>query len=108
MASTLTNLFSRGSVHITSANPKYPPAIDPRYYSHPLDLEIMPQVLLRSLDVPRAEPLCKYLKDDGRKPPMMKEAVTQLAIATVGTHFHPVGACSMRPLEIGCVVNIDW
>ena len=36
---------------------------------------------------------------------MTKEAVTQLAMATVGTHFHPVGTCSMRPLEIGCVVN---
>ena len=36
---------------------------------------------------------------------MTKEAVTQLAMATVGMHFHPVGTCSMRPLEIGCVVN---
>ena len=105
MVFTLTNPFSRGSVHITSANLKYPLAINPQYYSHPLDLEIMSRALLRSLDVPRAESLCKYLKDDGRKPPMTKEAVTQLAMATVGTHFHPVGTCSMRPLEIGCVVN---
>ena len=65
MVFTLTNPFSRGFVHITSANLKYPLAIDPQYYSHPLDLEIMSQALLRSLDIPRAEPLCKYLKDDG-------------------------------------------
>lgn len=36
---------------------------------------------------------------------MTNEAVTQLAKATVGTHFHPVGTCSMWSLEIGGVVN---
>jgi hypothetical protein len=36
----LSNPLSRGCVHITSSNPIIPPTIDPRYFTHPLDLEI--------------------------------------------------------------------
>ncbi|UDD65866.1 hypothetical protein AFCA_013029 [Aspergillus flavus] len=38
--------FSRGSVHIASADPNVPPTIDPRYFSNPLDLDIMARNLL--------------------------------------------------------------
>lgn len=105
MVSSLTNPFSRGYVHITSRNPKDPPAINPRYYSNSLDLEIMSRALLRSLDVAAAEPLCNYLKDKGNKQGMTREIMAQFAKETVGTHFHPVGTCAMKPLKIGGVVN---
>ena len=36
-----SHVFSRGSSHITSTNPTDPPRIDPRYLSHPLDIEII-------------------------------------------------------------------
>jgi len=52
---------------VTSADAKNPPIIDPKYYSHPLDLEIMSRALLRALDVATAEPLCTYIKDNGKK-----------------------------------------
>ncbi|BAE66112.1 unnamed protein product [Aspergillus oryzae RIB40] len=38
--------YSRGSVHIASADPNVPPTIDPRYFSNPLDLDIMARNLL--------------------------------------------------------------
>ncbi|KAK7754380.1 hypothetical protein SLS62_003673 [Diatrype stigma] len=36
----LSQPLSRGSVHIQSRNPTTPPAIDPRYLSHPVDVEV--------------------------------------------------------------------
>jgi choline dehydrogenase-like flavoprotein len=33
--------FSKGNVHITSASAKDKPAVDPKYLSHPLDMEMM-------------------------------------------------------------------
>ena len=37
----LEHPFSRGTVHIRSTDPKDAPLIDPKYLSHPADLEIM-------------------------------------------------------------------
>ncbi|KAJ6021747.1 glucose-methanol-choline oxidoreductase [Penicillium herquei] len=59
--------FSRGSVHISSANPEDKQDIDPCYFSHPLDLEIMARNLLDVERLHKAEPLSKYFKPNGRR-----------------------------------------
>ncbi len=41
LCAALNHPFSRGSVHIISANPMDKPSIDPRYLSHPLDNVIL-------------------------------------------------------------------
>ena len=38
---SLAHPFSRGTVHVSSSSPRDPPVIDPRYLSHPLDVEIL-------------------------------------------------------------------
>lgn len=60
--------FSRGSTHITSSDPGAPPAIDPRCFSHPADLEIF-ACHVRDLDtrLRLAEPLAKYFKPYGKR-----------------------------------------
>lgn len=105
LVTSLMHPFSRGSVHIRSTDAKDPPVIDPKLYSHPLDIEIMSRALLRSLDVPASEPLRAYLKDDGIKEGASRETMVEVAKQSVGTHFHPVGTCSMRPLQERGVVN---
>jgi choline dehydrogenase-like flavoprotein len=40
LAAILSYPFSRGSLHISSNNPEDHPTIDPRYFSHPLDIEL--------------------------------------------------------------------
>ena len=47
--------FSRGSSHITSADINDDPAIDPRYFSHPADLELMARHGMSSNDFSGAD-----------------------------------------------------
>ncbi|RAQ51510.1 glucose dehydrogenase [Aspergillus flavus] len=73
--------LSRDSVHISSANVEDKPAVDTRYFLHPLDLDIMAYNLL---DV---EKLHKYLRD------------------TATTTYRPCGTAAMLAREQGGVVD---
>ncbi|KAL8828191.1 MAG: hypothetical protein Q9191_002730 [Dirinaria sp. TL-2023a] len=107
--SSLSHPFSRGSVHIASTDPADRPDVDPRYFSHPLDVEIVARHL-QYLDVIVAtEPLASLLKKDGRRIPAdvdlksleAAKKLTELAFTT----YHPCGTCSMMPRETGGVVD---
>ncbi|KAI9040770.1 glucose-methanol-choline oxidoreductase [Aspergillus affinis] len=56
--------FSRGCVHIASADPSDKPIVGPRYFTHPADLEIMAQDVEK---LHKAEPLANFLKGNGRR-----------------------------------------
>ncbi|RAQ56919.1 glucose dehydrogenase [Aspergillus flavus] len=71
--------LSRDSVHISSANVEDKPAVDTRYFLHPLDLDIMAYNLLESAK--------QYLRD------------------TATTTYHPCGTAAMLPREQGGVVD---
>ncbi|KAJ0420326.1 hypothetical protein BJY00DRAFT_141939 [Aspergillus carlsbadensis] len=58
LAAILSFPFSRGSVHISS-NPDHHPSIDPRYFSHDLDIEVLTRHVQSSqkfLSSPHLEP----------------------------------------------------
>lgn len=101
--------FSRGFCHIRSANPKEKPALDPRYLSHPLDLEILARQTQYIETIVKTEPFASLLKPSGRLPEgkeatsldAAKEIVKERLLST----FHPVGTCAMMPKEIGGVVD---
>ncbi|KAK5187932.1 hypothetical protein LTR16_009151, partial [Cryomyces antarcticus] len=77
LAACLTHPFSRGSVHIQSANVSDYPAIDPAYLSHPLDVDILAHTILHLNDIATTEPLASKLKDHGTVPmPKMKISKT--------------------------------
>ncbi|KAJ5107104.1 glucose-methanol-choline oxidoreductase [Penicillium angulare] len=102
--------FSRGSVHIASRNPEDKQTIDPRYFSHPLDLEIMARNLLDVEKLHKAEPLSKYFKTNGRRN-HPDAFLTDLDSAkkylrdTASTTYHPCGTACMLPWEKGGVVD---
>lgn len=112
-----THPFSRGTVHIASSDSEDKPTIDPRYLSHPLDLEILAHGLLFTQTVMETKPLADVLKNSpdgvGKKiQPSFKiesrldfqrakELVKEAAISS----WHPIGTCSMLPKEDGGVVN---
>ncbi|KAF8860625.1 alcohol oxidase [Acephala macrosclerotiorum] len=113
----LTHAFSRGSIHIQSSDPSTHPIIDPRYLSHPIDLELLTQGLLFTQTIANTSPLADLLKDnekgDGKKiQPSFKvggrlteERAREIVKESMITSFHPVGTCSMLPRDEGGVVD---
>lgn len=104
--------FSRGSTHISSADVDAMPEIDPRYFSHPADLEIMARHV-QALDQklrPSAE-LAPYFKPDGKRnhPDSFKlqdlEGAKKYVLDTATAAYHACGSAAMLPREKGGVVD---
>lgn len=104
--------FSRGNSHIASANPHDNPRIDPRFFSNPLDLEIMAHHLIALEKLPSTSPLSAFFKTDGQCIPP-NTAVTDLESARnylreyAVTTYHSCGTTAMLPREKGGVVDQD-
>ncbi|GAB1198538.1 hypothetical protein APSETT444_007861 [Aspergillus pseudonomiae] len=109
----LMHPLSRGSCHISSSNPSDYPIVDPRYLTHPADLEMLARHA-RFIDVIAAsQPLASMLKpggkrslgspDDLRKIPLddVKEYVKCAGKST----FYLTSTCAMMPREKGGVVD---
>ncbi|KAI8631110.1 glucose-methanol-choline oxidoreductase-like protein [Xylariaceae sp. FL1651] len=100
VAICLLQPLSRGYVHIRSADPMVPVQVDPRYLTHPLDLEIV-----------SAEPLSSLLKANGRRNTAAPSDITDIEAMkdylknTAMSSWHPTSTCSMLPLDKGGVVN---
>ncbi|KAI1391661.1 glucose-methanol-choline oxidoreductase-like protein [Hypoxylon trugodes] len=103
--------FSRGTSHISSSNPLAPPSIDPRYLSHPLDIEVYARHLMGVEIVAKSSPLSNYLKPGSRRAQPGDARVDTLEKAKkyiregAMTCNHPVGTCAMLPREKGGVVD---
>lgn len=102
--------FSRGTVHITSADVKAAPLWDPKYNSNPLDLELLARAVQFVERI--VEPSSAFggvLKQGGKRLPELKaddletarEIVRQRQISV----FHVAGSCAMRPKDQGGVVD---
>ena len=112
VAALLSYPLSRGSVHAASASASAPPTIDPRYLSHPLDIELLARHLrFAERRICAAEPLRGLLKPGGRRSAGAPADFTDLDAVkdfvrrrAVGAH-HPTGSCSMMPRPLGGVVG---
>lgn len=117
VAMGLTHPFSRGSIHIQSSDPAVHPLIDPRYLSHPLDLELMTDALLFAQKISETEPMAGYLKDnvDGKgkiiqptfkmEGRLTREKAKDFVKEAMISSWHPVGTCAMLPRVDGGVVD---
>jgi choline dehydrogenase-like flavoprotein len=87
---------SRGSVTLNSADPASPPRIDPKFYDHPDDIEVMMKGFKITRRIMDAEPLSKF-----RTAEMYSEkARSDDDIRTIlrnrsDTVYHPVGTARM-------------
>jgi len=106
----LCHPFSRGSVHITSADPTANPAIDLGVFESPVDLEIMAESIrfarriirtdtMVSINTHEVAPGSNVQSDDE-----IKEYVKN----SVVTVFHPIGTCSLLPRHENGVVGDDF
>ncbi|KAI0964790.1 hypothetical protein F4678DRAFT_468200 [Xylaria arbuscula] len=104
--------FSRGATHISSADIHAAPNINPCYFSHPADLEIMAHHL-QALDTKLrpSEGLAQFLKPDGKRnhPDAFYvgdlEGAKKYVLDTATSAYHGCGSAAMLPREKGGVVN---
>lgn len=104
--------LSRGSTHIASADGDAAPEIDPRYFSHPLDLEIFSRHV-RALDVElrHAEAMAPFFKAEGKRnhPDSFHvdelEGAKKYVLDTATSAYHSCGSAAMLPKEKGGVVD---
>lgn len=106
--------FSRGSSHISAADPESKPTIDTNYFQHPLDIEVFARHLTFIEKLAQTSPLQDLIKDPingPRNSPLAKaktldEARTYAKVGTI-SNWHPVGTCVMLPREKGGVIGAD-
>ncbi|RYP79461.1 hypothetical protein DL770_006642 [Monosporascus sp. CRB-9-2] len=112
IAAVLSQPLSRGSTHIKSNDVSEAPAIDPRYLTNPVDIEIYTEHILylhtiaaspplnslfkRPLNL--STPLAHFTDSDGAKRYIRSRAISM---------WHPAGTCAMLPEEKGGVVNTE-
>ena len=106
----LSHPFSRGYVRIKSSDPREDPIFNPKYLSHPLDLEILARHLQYLEVLIRTEPLASMIKIGGKRIPEVRfvselEAAKKHATEAVVSNYHPSGSCAMMPRDLGGVVN---
>ncbi|VDC06720.1 unnamed protein product [Peniophora sp. CBMAI 1063] len=100
--------LSRGSIHISSADPAAMPNLDPGYLHNPLDVDLL-------MDAARfVKKLCKTAPYNEMKPMFVDptedtldddEKLRDWVRERVEPIYHPVGTCSMLPREAGGVVD---
>ncbi len=96
---------SRGSVHITSPDPRAHPAIRPNYLSAPRDQEIAARALRMTRQIAAQPAFARYLPQEFRPGPLAQsEADLIKAAGDIGTTiFHPTGTCRMGADAGACV-----
>ena len=110
LGATQAHPFSRGSVHISSADATQAPTIDPRYFSEPLDVEILSRHVQFLEKVAETQPLAAFLKPDGKRnhpTAYIKDldAAKDYTQMTAFSNYHPSGTCAMMAKEHGGVVD---
>ncbi|KAI9848470.1 MAG: hypothetical protein M1838_000514 [Thelocarpon superellum] len=106
----LEHPFSRGSVHITTSDSTAAPLIDPKYLTHPLDVEILATAALHAQKVAQTAPLSSFLKGNGTVFAegfyLLTTDNAQEFVRNAGiTQYHPAGTCAMLPRAAGGVVD---
>ncbi|KAK9780333.1 putative GMC oxidoreductase [Seiridium cardinale] len=111
IVAVLNHPFSRGSTHIQSADPASSPILDPRFMTHPLDLELHARHVLLLEKIRDTPPLRELFKEGGRRLHNDGQKVETLEEAKEAvknrftSHYHVCGTAAMKPIESGGVVD---
>lgn len=104
--------LSRGSIHITSPSPQDPPLIDPKYYTHPLDIELISRHLQFLPQLTSTPPLRDMIKQAPHARTIPEDAnfdtleeTTKIMKTSCMSFQHPCGTCAMLPRDQGGVVD---
>ncbi|KAJ7820002.1 alcohol oxidase [Mycena olivaceomarginata] len=104
--SGLQHPFSRGSVHIQSADPLQPPLIDPRYLTHEFDVFSLLAGYRAIEKLAQTKPLADIImKQLLPATPLSDEEVIQNIRQGCLSGAHPMGTAAMARRELGGVVG---
>lgn len=104
----LNHPFSRGSVHIASANFQDAPVWDPKYNDQDIDLELLARAAQFTETLVKTEPFSGLLKPDGRRLQAKAdslEAAREVVRARQISVYHISSSAVMLPREAGGVVD---
>lgn len=96
--------LSRGNSHISSADPRLQPRINPRSFSHPLDVEILARHLQTLIKLTSFSPMKDFFKQGGPDISTLESAKAHLR-KNAEPAFHACGTAAMLPRERGGVVD---
>ncbi|KAL7796478.1 hypothetical protein V8C37DRAFT_371821 [Trichoderma ceciliae] len=105
----LNHPFSRGSVHISSADVDKLPTWNPNFNSNPLDLEISARHVQFVELLLRTSPFGDIFKHNGARIPQVKgdtlEDAREVVRQSQVSDFHPACSLAMKPRDQGGVVD---
>lgn len=99
--------LSRGRTHITSNDPNAFPAVDPAYWSHPIDVAAHVagiKLARKMLTTPPMDSIYQGEFEPGSDK-QTDEAIEDWLRGVVGSDNHETGTLSMLPKELGGVVD---
>ncbi|KAI0971028.1 aryl-alcohol dehydrogenase [Xylaria arbuscula] len=110
LAVFLSRPLSRGYTHIQSTDPETHPVINPKYLSHPADLEVFAHHMMYIQKIAASQPLTSLFKQPlQRRDPASNladlEAAKKYVKRSAISIWHPCGTCAMLPREKGGVVD---
>lgn len=103
----IQHAFSRGAITITSKDAFTYPSINPNYLSNGWDVDILNAGMKFLRKVGSTAPMSSYFKSEnpGTSSATTDSAINAYIANTVATEYHPIGTCSMLPLDMGGVVD---
>ncbi|KAG9101000.1 hypothetical protein FS749_011083 [Ceratobasidium sp. UAMH 11750] len=98
--------FSRGNVHIGSANPLVKATVDPKYFTKSIDLDSMVEAVKFGLTISQTQPLASAIVARQDPPPgVVSDAdIANYVKSYVESVYHPVGTAALAPRASGGVV----
>jgi len=95
---------SRGAVTLDSADPAAPPRIDPKFYDHPDDLEVMVKAFKITRRIMDAEPLAKWRTEEMYSGNVRSDDEIRTILRNRSdTVYHPVGTARMGTDDMAVV-----
>lgn len=88
---------SRGTVRLTGADPRLPPAIEPRYFADPRDMHAMAAGIRAVQRIAARPALAGVIENPIAGPGESDEALIADIRATAGCYFHYAGSCALGP-----------
>ncbi|KAF8695187.1 GMC oxidoreductase family, partial [Rhizoctonia solani] len=99
--------WSRGAITITSSNAFDYPSINPNYLSNSWDVDIINAGIKYVRTISATAPMSSYFKAETSttSASTTDDAINTYIANSVATEYHPIGTCSMLPLDMGGVVD---
>ncbi|KAK0211566.1 GMC oxidoreductase-domain-containing protein [Armillaria fumosa] len=103
----LQHPLSRGQITVNSTSAFDTPVIDPGYFSHREDRDILRAAFKIVRNIAATQPITHYLGTESSPGTSISsdDALNTQMNDNVRTDYHPLGSMSMLPKSLGCVVD---